>query len=83
MSDTHRVTTNGHIDYAAFRTALHDLRQRGIAARICLPFAARPGQVVNIAGDEYRVHAAVTHEGEAAGILAADDQVAGYRVSRA
>jgi hypothetical protein len=83
VSDTHKVTTNGHIDYAAFRTALHDVRKRGIAPRICLPFAARPGQVVNIAGEEYRVHAAVTHEGESAGILAADDQVAGYRVSRA
>ena len=77
------MTTNGHIDYAAFRTALHDVRQRGIAPRICLPFAARPGQIVNIAGDEYRVHAAVTHEGESAGILPADDQIAGYRVSRA
>jgi hypothetical protein len=83
VSDTPHVTTNGHIDYAAFRTALHDVRKRGIASRICLPFAARPGQVVNIAGEEYRVHAAVTHEGEFAAILAADDQVAGYRVSRA
>jgi hypothetical protein len=36
---------------------------------------------VNIGGEEYKLHAPVTHEGELAGILAADDQVAGYRVT--
>ncbi len=80
-SDTHGVTTNGHIEYAAFRSALQDIRKRGIAPRICLPFAARPGQVVNIGGEEYKLHAPVTHEGDLAGILAADDQVAGFRVT--
>ena len=63
--------------------ALQDVRQRGIASRICLPFAARSGHVVNIGGEEYRLHARVTHEGELAGILADDEQVAGYRVTRA
>ena len=76
------MTTNGHIEYATFRSALQDVRKRGIAPRVCLPFAARPGQVVNIGGEEYRLHAPVTHEGELAGILAADDQVAGFRVTR-
>ncbi len=76
------MTTNGHIDYTAFRSALHDVRKRGIASLICLPFAARRGQVVNIGGEEYRLHAPVTHDGELAGILAADEQVAGYRVTR-
>ena len=65
-----------------FGRPFSDVRKRGIAPRICLPFAARPGQVVNIGGEEYRLHAPVTHEGEIAGILAADDQVAGYRVTR-
>jgi len=77
------VTTNGHIDYAAFRSALQDVRQRGIAPHICLPFAARPGQVVNIDGDEYRLQAPVTREGNHAGILPAADQVAGFRVTPA
>jgi hypothetical protein len=72
---------NGHIEYAAFRSALRDVRTRGIAARICLPFAARPGQVVNIGGDEYMLHAPVTREGDLAGVLAADEQIAGYRVT--
>ena len=75
------MTTNGHIEYAAFRSALQDVRQQGIAPHICLPFAARPGQVVNIGGEEYRVHAAVTHEGDLAGILPSDDRVAGFRVT--
>lgn len=81
--DRHSVTTNGHIEYDAFRMALQDVRQRGIAPRICLPFAARSGQVVNIGGEEYRLQARVTHEGELAGITADDAQVAGYRVTRA
>jgi len=82
VSDTKGVTTNGHIDYRAFRSALHDVRKRGIASLICLPFAARRGQVVNIGGEEYRLQGAVTNDGELAGILAADELVAGYRVTR-
>jgi len=37
---------------------------------------------VNIGGEEYRLHAPVTHDGELAGVLVADEQVAGYRVTR-
>ncbi len=81
--DSRRVTTNGHINYEAFRSALQSVRQHGIAPRICLPFAARSGHVVNIGGEEYRLQARVTHEGELASILASDEQVAGYRVTRA
>ena len=75
------MTTNGHIDYTTFRAAVRDLRRSGIAPRICLPFAARRGHVVNIGGEEYRLHAPVTHSGALAGVLVADDQVAGYRVT--
>ena len=74
---------NGHIDYAAFRSALDDVRRRGFAPRICLPFAARPGQVVNIGGEEYRLQAPVADDGAiVTGALRDDTRVAGYVVSR-
>jgi hypothetical protein len=77
------VTANGYIDYAAFRSALDDVRRRGIAPRICLPFAARLGQVVNIGGEEYKLQAPVTDDGAIlAGALRDDAQVVGYRVKR-
>ncbi len=77
------MTANGHIDYAAFRSALDDVRQLGIAPRVCLPFAARPGQVVNIGGDEYRLHEPVTHEGAIlAGHRLDDERVAGFKITR-
>jgi len=76
------VTANGNIDYAAFRSALDEVRRRGIAPRVCLPFATRPGQVVNIAGEEYRVQSAVSHDGACVpGVVFEERQVAGYRVT--
>ena len=77
------MTANGHIDYEAFRSALDDVRRHGIAPRFCLPFATRPGQVVNIGGEEYKVRSAVCSEGEPLPGAAFDEgQVAGYRVER-
>jgi hypothetical protein len=77
------VAANGYIDYAAFRSALDDVRRRGIAPHICLPFAARPGQVVNIGGEEYRLQAPVADDGAiVTGALRDDTQVTGYVVTR-
>ena len=74
------VTVNGHIDYEAFRSALDDVRRHGIAPRVCLPFATRPGQVVNIGGEEYKVQSAVRDDGETLAAAIDERQVAGYRV---
>ena len=77
------MATNGYIDYAAFRNALDDVRRRGIAPHICLPFAAGSGQVVNIGGEEYLLRAPVNGDGATvAGALRDDTRIAGYTVTR-
>ena len=75
------MRANGHIDYEAFRSALDDVRRHGIAPRVCLPFATRPGQVVNIGGEEYRVQSAVCGDGETLAGAAIDErEVVGFKV---
>jgi hypothetical protein len=78
------VTVSGtaYIDYDAYKSALRDLARDGVADPIVLPFAARPGQVVNIGGQEYRVTSVVSGNGNGNGGDQAGDTIVGYKVTK-
>jgi hypothetical protein len=76
------VGENGYISYDAYKTAIEQVRRSGVAPRIALPFAARPGQIVNIGGAEYRLGQPVDSEAAVSVAATGPADAVGYQVTK-